>query len=574
MPFYYLRARKCVTAILYVARMARLLSPRKLSFDAWVPRAQALLKAKPKISHVCVVTISAALFHGEEQFFKKFRGHDSVEDFLKEVDPIRSSLFVGGRKLTTEVALLCIWAAEQLVKIHSAYSTTGELKAKLFEFLQTFFATDRISTYGCFNEADHITKLVDLICTMSLWKDARGALLCPNTQSGPAQQFLRELSVVGEMYECEPTREEKDTAVVEEIFSNIQGAGASVCGAVKCVVRAVKSVVRAEKGTPAVALPPPKEWYEAALEDGIKVLHHIVWLSAMIYVRVSWLHAQFQVFAADHGLFEQEMQERVSSDWDVVGLIYVFVMTHWRGRQGKMLFSMFIGMLSLHSAHSWPLIKRFYLYSGVDNVDCWNEWSTAGTIHAPLPFESQCDSGYNAIHILMTNIYYRTATVVGCVFLADVATVAAVFYRNENVSSASKVYVHTSFCSGVCTLYLFMNFVHSGHNVLWVRHTLNVVVFIAALLQTLHESYSAQGVGGSKTSRLSLLACRMICIVVITTECVVLMYRGKDNWTYYLLIRIFDEVYRVYVLVFIFQFVAFLIKLISHDKRNVFAGAW
>ena len=200
-----------------------------------------------------------------------------MEDFLKQVDPIRSSLFVGGRKLTTEVALLCIWAAEQLVNIHSTYSTSGELKAKLFEWLQTFFATDHISTYGCFNEADHITKLVDLICTMSLWKDLRGALLGPNTQSGPAQQFLRELSVLGEMYECEPTREEKDTAVVQEIFSDIQGVGASVLGAVKSLVRAVK-------GTPAAALPPPKEWYEVALEDGIKVLHHIVWLSAMIYV--------------------------------------------------------------------------------------------------------------------------------------------------------------------------------------------------------------------------------------------------------------------------------------------------
>ena len=72
----------------------------------------------------------------------------------------------------------------------------------------------------------------------------------------------------------------------------------------------------------------------------------------------------------------------------------------------------------------------------------------------------------------------------------------------------------------------------------------------------------------------ALFACRMVCIVVITTEFVVLMYHKKCNWTCDLLIVSFDEVYRVYTLVFVFKFVAFAIKLIRPDKPTVFVGAW
>lgn len=301
---------------------------------------------------------------------------------------------------------------------------------------------------------------------------------------------------------------------------------------------------------------------------GIILLHYCVWVWAMFYVGRAWAEALFTQWATEVPALTEQLLTRQSTNWDIAGLVYVFVMTHWRGSQSIMLFSIYVGMLSLHLAYSWPRIMFFQMYTRQSVHDCWTEWVTANLTALS---EDQCDNQHITTNEFMHNFYYCITTGISVMFCVDMVTVVVVFNRNQNIPSPDDLVEHNAFCSRACTYYLFMDYLHSQHGVVWFRHTLNVIVFLVLFMQSFHKFYDDLK---SKTSRNSLFAQRIVCVYVVCTEFVVLSYNERETFAYKVIDLTYFEVTRVYQFDFIFKLAAYIYSMVRPDTNIVFAGAW
>jgi hypothetical protein len=539
--------------------MAKLRSPRMQAFDAWKPAALALLKPNARFSHVSAVLISAAIYLGKDEFCKKFGGHTTVEDFKKDVDPRRASLFSGGEKLSTAVALLCLKAAGNLVAIHANHSNDAkETLDRKTSSLQKLFEYDELDKFHKGERKELIEVLLSLIDTMALWTDPRGALLGPKTQTGSNQKFERELSVMGEMYESEPTQQEEDDEDNDKMLDKLIGVAKSVCNG-------GRKLVQACRGTTSPAPPPAKDWFAEFVLDGVNILQYLVWVCAMMYVCVIWIDALYSEFSSDYTVFVQKWLTRKSTAYDTAGVIYVFVMTHWSGTQTMMLFAMYVGVLSLHLAHEWPRYIFLEALSRQDIRACWYEWKDANT----TTLSKYCDNQHVATRQVMHIIYYYMACAIGFMFCVDMATVVILFYRNQKIVSPGDFVVHQAFCSQACTLYLFVQHVHGVHKIVWLKHTLNFIIFGVFLCSTTTSTYENIK---PKTSALSLFGCRLVCLCVCCSEFVVLYYHGETTWVSQILEKLFGETCRVYQYVLAFQILGFLYGMVNPHTLITFAG--
>jgi len=545
-----------------------LLSPRKNSFNAWQVPALALVKAKSRFNHTSGVLISAFVLHGPDDFFAKFAGpgDSSATEFVKRVEPLRSTLFTGRLRMPTDVALLCLTAASNLAVVKTHYSTDENLQAFLVASLQKSLATSAIYSFCPVDRVDHIARLVQLICTMSEWTDPRGALLGPNHVTGKGQVYTRELSVMGEMYECEPTKNEQDTAVIQEMIADVQGCG-SVCGSVVASVAwdSLKCLSRLLAGTPAAPAPPQKEWTEELYDTVVNGTHFLIWLSAMIYVIAVWLDGIYAPTSSDATQADMEFTKRVSSSWDVPGLIYVFVMTHWRGTQSAYLFSIFVGMLSLSLACQWQRIMLHTRLAHRNFEGCWDHWKTS-TTHVPA--SEFCDNGWVYAHMLMTYCHYTIARLVGLTYWADLLTMVLAHYRNISIQNPNDnpdaMWIHIPRCARVSAVYILMHYLYTWHKMLVVFQTLNIVVFVGLFLQSLHRWHAKNSHGASLVS---LYASRLVCILVVATE--IFNSSGYENPSlqlFFIQLQITELVY-VHSLLFWYYLAAHVYKLLFPDSH-------
>jgi len=305
-------------------------------------------------------------------------------------------------------------------------------------------------------------------------------------------------------------------------------------------------LVQAFRGNTSPAPPPPKNWFEEPLQDGVNILQYLVWVYARICVCRTWVNAVFTDFSKDEDVFEQQWFARKSSNWDTAGVIYVSVMTHWSGTQNMMLFAMYAGMLSLHWAYAWPRLMFMVARSSEVVQDCWIEWTTANSTTFS---QDKCDNQHIATLEFMHLIYYCMAGATGVMFCVDMATVVVLFYRNQNIISPDDVVIHKAYCSEACTWYLFLEQMHQQHQLVWLKHTLNVIIFCGLLCETETNSFQQKK---SKTSALSLFGYRLVCFCVCFSEFFVLYYYGRDTYTSTVINLTYFEVCHVYQYVIFF----------------------
>jgi len=298
----------------------------------------------------------------------------------------------------------------------------------------------------------------------------------------------------------------------------------------------------------------------------VNILQYLVWVYAMIYVCQTWLNAVFTDFSIDEDVFETQFLARKSSNCDTAGVIYVFVMTHWSGTQNMMLFAMYVGMLSLHFAYAWPRLVFMWVNSSEVVKHCWIEWTT--TKYTTVSKET-CDNQHIVTLEFMHLIYYCMAGATGVMFCVDMATVVVLFYRNQNIISPTDIVDHKAYCSQACTWYLFLQLVHQQHELVWLKHTLNFIIFLAFLCETEHVSFQQKK---SKTSALSLVGYKLVCLCVCSSEFFVLYYYGRETYTSTVIYLTYFEVCRVYQYVFVFQFLAYAYGMVRPDTNIVFAG--
>ena len=259
-----------------------LASPRRHALDAWRPKAQALLKATTKTSHICAVLISALVLHGSAKFDTLFSGTNVIE-FANRLDPQRDKVFSAPKRIPTGTALSCLKAAADLSLVFARHKNSANKRDLLISSLQDSMLWDDITKFRVLDDTA-IQKLVDLICTMDNWTFPRNLLLGENKESGNGKTYSRELDLMAEIYECEPTTEEENLQVVENMVENAQAAGTFVADW-------AAKIMRAWRQTPDQPAEPDKEWADILMPCFMTLLFWWIWAYGMSFVCVTWFDA-------------------------------------------------------------------------------------------------------------------------------------------------------------------------------------------------------------------------------------------------------------------------------------------
>jgi len=481
--------------------MPPLVSPRRHSLDAWREKSHALLKAPDKISNISGVLISLLVLHGSAKFDALFSGTNAVE-FARQLDPQRDKMFSAPKRIPTGTALSCLRAALDFKQMFSKYKNSANKRDFLIKQLQDSMAWDDITKFRILDNTA-IEKIVDLICTMDNWTLPRHLLLGENMEKGNNKSFKRELDLMAEMYECEPTTEEENLQVVESMVENAQLAG-------NWFMDVGAKLLRMVWKPPYQAAEPENEWEKILIPWGAWLVFWWVWLYGMSCVCITWFDALRVEFPKnDVERDEVYLAPLVLLEWDAWALMLFFVFSRWyRWCSNSMVF-LFVGLLSLQVANSLTELRIIHHAVYPQTVLCWNNY---------MQYESNetmeiCRGNDTEMKLYMCSYcYYYIVCVILATNLVDIAmSVVVIVHNNKDLDMKEKDRMfHFPYCFATGVLYGLTNRLLG--NVPIVLHTLNTVVFLLFGAWTCSRSNSHNHASGTFSLRVSRFICLFVCV--------------------------------------------------------------
>jgi len=485
-------------------------SPRRHTLDAWRAPAHALLKAKDKVSKISGVLISLLVLHGPARFDELFTGTNAVA-FANRLDPQRDKMFSASERIPTGTALSCLRAATDLSRVFSKPKNSANKRHLLIKSLQDSMLWDDITKFRVLDDTA-IQKLVDLICTMDNWTFPRNLLLGENKESGNGKTYSRELDLMAEIYECEPTTEEENLQVVENMVENAQAAGTFVSDW-------AAKIMRAWRQTPDQPAEPEKEWADILMPCFMTLLFWWIWAYGMSFVCVTWFDAVLVNLPEDDVERKKAYYATLVLEWDCWALILFFVVSRWHRWWNTSMLLMFVGLLSVQLANSLPQVRIIYQDAFPQVVLCWNNYMQFNSTVSTTLCENEdniCENEVTMFKIFVVSyVYFYFVFFMLVANLVDMAmSVAAIVHNNKDLDMDDKdKMLHFPYCFITCVLYVLTDHLQ-GTVPSFVVHTLNTVVFFLFGAWTFADSHKTRFV----SSAISLHVSRFICLFVCVTD--------------------------------------------------------
>lgn len=534
-----------------------MLSPRQHAFDAWHDAARACLRAKNNISKVGSVLMCAVVALGPVEFFQRF-DCDNADDFRKKNGPDRSLLFANSKKLPTGTALSCLKIAPKMHVVVKNYGKMPELERELFKFMKVQLAQDSIYSVRQIDRAEDISRLVNVILKFASWNKPRDLLLEANTDA----TYGRQLQLMSAMFECAPTPHETNMRVVETCVDNASVVAASAYGLVSRVTRAVQNA-------PAAAPAEETDWNAVVVTSGQLFLCWWLWAYYMYHVAATWIEHAHVSLSEPYAKATAEFGERPLCEWDMPVLMCVLVFTMCRGHQSAAMLLLSVGLLSLQTATSLPMILyvgegfltemrlcKFKFYSPVNKAD-----------------SESCDNKAIRLQLVCTFAFCVAAIGFGIMYLLDMATVLVLYLRVPNADQTAPIY-HIPHCFHMCTLYVVTSIGIALQEFVPVRvtHTVNFVLFLLCGGRTCLARYSHEE--DLWTTRLSLYASRCICFFVVGTAWFANSWHGHETWASLTVGYLFQQAQCLTVNLFGFFVLVAVHNAIRPNRRVVCVLSW
>jgi len=390
------------------------------------------------------VLISLLMLHGPAKFDELFAGTNAVE-FANRLDPQRDKMFSALKRIPTGTALSCLRAAATWSQVFPKHKNNANRRDFLIRSLQDLMAWDDIAKFRVL-DGTAIQKLVDLICTMDNWTFPCNLLFGENEESGNGKTYKRELDLMAEMYECEPTTEEENVQVVESMVENAQLAG-------NWFMDAGKKLVRTVWKSPDQAAEPEQEWAELLIPWGTWFVFGWVWLYGMSLVCITWFDAiQVKWPINDRERIVAYNAPPVVLEWDVWALILFFAISRWYRWYSTSMVLLFVGLLSLQVANSLTKLRISHHSVYPRTLLCWSNY-----MGYPMSATSQiCQNQVNQLNLFMSSyFYFCIVCVILTTNLVDIAmSVVIIVHNNKDLDMKDKDrMLHFPYCFATGVLY-------------------------------------------------------------------------------------------------------------------------
>ena len=228
---------------------------------------------------------------------------------------------------------------------------------------------------------------------------------------------------MAEMYECEPTTEEENLQVVDNMVENAHAAG-------NFVVDFATKIMRAVRQTPDQPPETEKEWAEVIIDWGLQFSFWWIWGYAMSSVCKTWFEAVRVELPEKPDDAADAFHAMPRLEWDCTALILFFVVSRWYRWQSKSMLLLFVGLMSMQLAYLWPIMV--YVINGAlpQVLKCWEYYTQTNA--SPTP--AFCYNNFTEVQLFSCSYaYFFVVRLILLSNLVDMMVVVVVQIHTNNV---------------------------------------------------------------------------------------------------------------------------------------------